>query len=445
MRVLKFGGTSLGSAARIKNAAQISLARGNCLVVCSAMAGITNELEGVAWHWKQGEKGEAREKLHAIRQHFKKHTYQLFEEEAFAKEVLLDINKMIVPYTELLNLEYSKAGVGHLLMAGESITSFLFCKYLAKSDVHSELLDALDIIHLNGYGEPEVKDIAHRIREVGLDQKAKGIYVTQGFICRDARGQITNLKRGGSDYTATLMGAAINAETIEIWTDIDGLHNNDPRFVENTLPVRKISYDEASELAYFGAKILHPSCVWPARDTNIPVEIKNTLQPDAPGTTIHSFASTPGIRAVSAKNNIAIVRITSGRMVNAYGFLKKVFAVFDDFKLPVDVITTSEVSVSVTIEDDTRLEPLVRSLGELGRVDVERDQLIVCVVGEVMSRVSEIMEKVETSDVRMVSVASSGNNLTMVLPCHNRAKVLQSIHSIFLQSKTIKSQLCKAE
>ncbi|MFN3555311.1 MAG: aspartate kinase [Bacteroidales bacterium] len=436
MRILKFGGTSLGDAARLRSVAEIVQQQQDCIVVCSAMAGVTNALVEVNTLWQHGQQHDASIRLQQIERNFEFHCRELYKNESTAVEAFSVIQVLHAPLYELLASAYSTDGAGRVLALGEQVSSYMLSRYLREAGSDVVLLNALDFMHLNAYDEPDVAHIRQRLLE--LDSFSNhGVYVTQGFICLDNLGQVSNLKRGGSDYSATLIGAAIQAQAIEIWTDIDGLHNNDPRFVSNTSPIRVLSFAEAAELAYFGAKILHPSCVWPARELNIPILLKNTLDPTARGTRIQSKLVSNGVKAIAAKDHITVLRITSGRMFNAYGFLRKLFEVFDDFRIPVDVVTTSEVSVSVTIEDVSRLDALVEELSNLGRVTIEKDQAIICVVGDVMHNVAEILQRVKPFDVCMVSLGASSNNVTMVLPMQSKTAALQALHPLVNNVQTI--------
>jgi aspartate kinase len=432
MKVLKFGGTSLGNAQRIQSVAAIVIKSEDCFVVCSAMSGVTNSLEDTALSWKSNNTQEALQKLGAIQKGFEQTCYELFDTHDHASAIISTLQRHFDKASKGFNNPYSEDGRKELLTLGENVTSELFVLCLAQMNVKATLVDALEIIHLNNQDEPDPVDIAKRIKD-NSDITSKGIYVTQGFICRDITGQVTNLKRGGSDYTATLLGAALGASVIEIWTDIDGLHNNDPRIVTGTFPVRELSFAEASELAYFGAKILHPACVWPARQFNIPLLLKNTMEPEALGTTIRSGLKTGGLKAIAAKDGITIIRIISGRMFNAYGFLKKVFEIFDEFKTPVDVVTTSEVSVSITIENTSEIVPLVKELEKLGRVNIEEQQCIICVVGDVLHQghVADIMERARPFDIQMISLGASSNNVTLVMPQKQKAEALNALNAIF--------------
>ena len=429
MLVLKFGGTSLGNAERIKNVAEIVRTHKNCVVVCSAMAGVTNALEIVNSCWEQNDHSGALENLDIIQNMFDALCRELFYEQGTINENCMEAMEMFAPVRKLLESPFNIQLTGKILSLGELVTSRIINNYLLSTGTDSSYVNALKLIQLNEQEEPDLNDIAQKIEETGSFREP-GIYITQGFICTDLHGNVTNLKRGGSDYTATLLGAALNASLIEIWTDIDGLHNNDPRYVENTTPIRDLSFAEASELAYFGAKILHPSCVWPAREQNIPIQLKNTLDPNASGTRIQTGFNSNGVKAIAAKDNITVLRITSGRMFNAYGFLHKLFQVFDEFKIPVDVVTTSEVSVSVTIEHTHSLAALVSRLQSLGRVSVENDRSIICVVGNIQDHLAEIMQVVKQFKTDMVSLGASSNNVTLVVPGNQKVEALQALHNL---------------
>lgn len=434
MKVLKFGGTSLGSASRITMAADIVRTNTDCIVVCSAMAGMTNSLLQVAALWENGKNSAAIDGLSEIKTLFDNHCIDLFGNNAAADKTAVLFNEV----SALLALSYNPTFKSQVPALGERVTSMVFQYYLSTTGTPATLLDATAFISIDDHSEPNVEDISRRM--ASLDAfTGRGIFITQGFICSDHHGNIATLSRGGSDFTATLIGAAIGAGLIEIWTDIDGMHNNDPRHVNGTTPIRQISYTEAAELAYFGAKILHPSCVRPAREKNIPICIKNTFQSSAPGTTIQAETPSRGIRAIAAKDDISILRITSGRMFNAYGFLAKVFEVFNKHKTPVDVVTTSEVSVSVTIEDVKKIHPLMEELSQYGQVDLETERCIICVVGDVLQNgnIAGIFQLVKNFDVRMVSLGASSNNITFVLPKEQKTAALNALHPVFSKSSEL--------
>lgn len=430
MKILKFGGTSLGSASRIRKAASIVRTNSECIVVCSAMSGMTNALLQIGNQWQRGDYDGALDGLETVRELFHAHCRELFGSE----EVLPQTRVLFDEAFLLIRSAFQPSKKSHITVLGEKLTSMIFHLYLLGNGTPTYLLDATEIVHLNELGDPDVQDIKLRLEQSPFFAPGS-IFVTQGFICRDHNGEVATLSRGGSDFTATLLGAAVDASLIEIWTDIDGMHNNDPRHVSGTRPIREISYTEAAELAYFGAKILHPSCVRPAREKNIPICIKNTFESSAPGTTIQTETPSRGIRAIAAKDNINILRITSGRMFNAYGFLAKVFEVFSKHKTPVDVVTTSEVSVSVTIEDAQGIEPLMEELRQLGRVDLETSRCIICVVGDVLQHghIAGIFQLVKAFDIRMVSLGASSNNITFVLPIEQKTAALNALHPVFDQ------------
>jgi aspartate kinase len=439
MKVLKFGGTSLGSASRIKMAADIVRTNTDCIVVCSAMSGMTNSLLQVASLWEEGNNSAAIDGLAEIKNLFDSHCNDLLGNNAAAEKTA----PLFDSVNALLAQPYNAGVRSRVPVLGEQVTSQVVQLYLSLTGTGAVLLDATEFIRIDDHSEPNVDDISHRLAGVEA-YTGKGTFITQGFICRDHQGNIATLSRGGSDFTATLIGAAIGAQLIEIWTDIDGMHNNDPRHVSGTTPIREISYTEAAELAYFGAKILHPSCVRPAREKNIPICIKNTFQSTAPGTTIQAETPSRGIRAIAAKDDISILRITSGRMFNAYGFLAKVFEVFNKHKTPVDVVTTSEVSVSVTIEDIRNITPLMEELSQFGQVDLETERCIICVVGDVLQNgnIAGIFQLVKSFDVRMVSLGASSNNITFVLPKEQKTAALNALHPVFNKSSELSFTSC---
>lgn len=432
MKILKFGGTSLGSAERIKNVSTLLDENSRLLVVLSAMSGVTNALSSLYTSLLLGKSDKAHQEINFLNNHFSETAYQLFEKHEVLNEVLAYINdcfSIILQNNESIQLN-------ELLSYGERITSYLFSTYLKTQGRENVLLNALDFISINEDGEPSVENIEEKLNLQLSRNPENLIFVTQGFICSDPNGKIANLKRGGSDYTATLIGAALRAEKISIWTDIDGLHNNDPRYVKNTKALNYLNFDEAAELAYFGAKILHPSSIRPARDRNVAVELKNTMNPSAKGTLISENKKIEGIKAIAAKDGIQIIRIQSGRMLMAHGFLKKIFSVFDRFKIPVDVITTSEVSVSITIEKNSLLKPLIIELEKLGQVQLIDDCSIISAVGSDISINPKVLHPLfkclSMVQPRMISFGGSRNNITVVLDTDKKENALNLLHrSIF--------------
>jgi aspartate kinase len=430
MKVLKFGGTSLGDASRMRQVAEIIGGEEDCIVVCSAMSGVTNTLTDIARLWSLGNTHRALGLLSDLHHLYNKTCYDLFPDLSEASASLDMLATHFATIGSLLNGTHNKKDDFWLLAQGEIITCKLFVDFLNANGGGFKLINAFDFMHLGVDGEPSIIDIhARLLRLYGPMQK--GRYLTQGFICTDHNGDPYNLQRGGSDYTATLIGAAMDVSAIEIWTDIDGVRNNDPRYVADTFSIRELSFGEAAELAYFGAKILHPSCVWPARSNNIPLYLKNTLTPSAAGTIIRRGPDSKGIKAVAAKDGITMIRIRSARMLNAYGFLRRVFEIFETWKTPIDVITTSEVAVSLTIDNSEFLDQMIRELKELGEVSIVSNQSIVCIVGDVLAEhqgyAARILESLKHLQVKMVSFGGSHNNLTVVLPQGEKQEALVAL------------------
>ena len=319
-----------------------------------------------------------------------------------------------------------------ILAQGELLSTKLFSVFLLEKNIDHVLLPALEFMSIDNNGEPQIGSIKVKLSQLLQHHKEKKIFITQGYICRNVKGEVDNLKRGGSDYTASLVAAAVNASVCEIWTDINGMHNNDPRVVDTTIPVETLSFDEAAELAYFGAKILHPACIWPAQSYKIPVKLLNTMQPTAVGTTIQQTVSGIGAKAIAAKDGIIAINIKSSRMLLAYGFLRKIFEVFEKYKTSIDMITTSEVAVSVTIDDSTQLQQIVKELEPLGAVETDTDQTIVSIVGNEIAQSSEVLQKIFNSvnkiPVRMVSYGGSRHNISLLIPSQYKKQALQLLN-----------------
>ncbi len=435
---MKFGGTSLGNAERIKHVAGLIERNNNSVVVCSAIGGVTNTLVEMAAMWENSGSREAEKLAESLRNLFLQTCRDLFGESGLPESLAGSVNLHFDEIKNRLGQDYDLNGENWLLARGELITSEIIAFYLNSTGIEITWLNALEFIHTGEDNEPSVGDIRSRLGIIaGEDQP--GRYLTQGYICRDHEGNTGNLKRGGSDYTATLLGAALNADTIEIWTDIDGVRNNDPRFVENTFPIRELSFDEAAELAYFGAKILHPSCVWPASANNIPIHLKNTMEPDAPGTVISTGKNRKGITAVAAKEGITVIRIRSDRMLNAYGFLSRIFSIFEKYKTPIDVITTSEIAVSLTIDNSRYIRDIETELAGCSTVTVEPGQAIICIVGDVIEqhqdRAVKILDSVKHFDVKMISYGGSRNNITIVVPDEQRKDILRSLNNFLFDNQ----------
>ncbi len=432
MRILKFGGTSVGLPERMHSVAELVNDGHQKIVVLSAVTGTTNALVEIGDYLVAKDIAEAKASTEKLHEHYKAFIAKLYSTPAG-----LDKGKQIIEaHFELIKSYQSKDnGVREqreLLAEGELISTQLFQAYLEEIGRKSVYLDALSFMKIDDDNEPVVSYIEEKLKPILDQHKDVPLFVTQGYICRNPQGEVDNLKRGGSDYTATLVGAALRSEEVQIWTDIDGMHNNDPRIVKRTFPVREISFDEAAELAYFGAKILHPTCIRPAQDRNVPVKLLNTMQPSAEGTVIKNNASSRAVTAVAAKDNITVIKIKSTRMLLAYGFLRKVFEVFERYKTPIDVITTSEVAVSVTIDDATRLDEIVAEINKFGTVEVEHKQTIVCVVGNFDQQNSEAVSRVFASiantPVRMISLGGSRNNITILIKTEHKAGVLEALN-----------------
>ena len=429
MKVYKFGGTSVGSAERFRALVPLINDDTQKIVVLSAMAGTTNALVEMSELFSAGKISEAKKKCESLRK-----MYHSVAEELFASVTWCDkandlINEHFDYIDGLFSREYSRHNEKRILARGELISTALLHFFLSEAGIASRLVPALNFMRIDKDGEPDYFYIRENLkREMTLVSDEK-IVITQGFICRNAFGETDNLRRGGSDYSATIIGAALGVEEVQIWTDISGFHNNDPRYVENTSVIRELSFDEAAELAYFGAKILHPSSVNPARLKKIPVRLKNTLDPSDEGTLITSESIPEDYKAVAAKDGITVVRIKSDRMLQAYGFMGRIFDVFESFKTPIDMITTSEVAVSLTIDEPGYLDDIIRALGKLGTVEVEQDQTIICVVGDFrtgrVGSAPEIFEALDTIPVKMISYGGSDNSVSILIDTKNKIEALK--------------------
>lgn len=419
MKVLKFGGTSVGSAQRIKNVAELITKRGKNIIVLSAMSGTTNSLVQISERLYNEDIDGAQGIIEGLKQ-----KYIRTLEEIFDKEEYLNLAKTKVQecfdFIRLHTMSnFSERYEKEILAQGELMSTNIMHAYLLSQGVKSVLIPALDYMRIDENAEPDYGYIKAQL-SVQLRANADAdIYITQGFICRNQEGAIDNLQRGGSDYSASIIGAMIDAEEVQIWTDIDGMHNNDPRYVEKTAPVQELAFEEAAELAYFGAKILHPTCVRPAQEHNIPVRLLNTMCPEAFGTLIHNCSETNKIKAVAAKDNITSIKIKSSRMLLAHGFLRKIFEIFEDNKTAIDMITTSEVGVSVTIDSIKNIESIVSELKKLGEVTVENDMVIICVVGDLKWQncgfEANVLNALRTIPVRMISYGGSNHNISVLI------------------------------
>ena len=432
MKVLKFGGTSVGSAQRIKNVANLILADGQQkIVVLSAMSGTTNSLLEISGYFRQQNPVGAADVINRHEQKYADTINELYVQDSNkqkAREVIREIFDYVRSFG---NRAFTIFEERCIVAQGELMSTNLMNLYLLEQGVNVAFIPALEYMRIDKNAEPDFKYIEQNLKQQISANPDAQIYVTQGFICRNAYGEIDNLQRGGSDYSASIIGAAIRADEIQIWTDIDGMHNNDPRFVEGTQPVRNLNFDEAAELAYFGAKILHPTCVTPARMYNIPVRLLNTLQPEAPGTMISTVSEQDKIKAVAAKDGITSIRIKSSRMLMAYGFMSQVFEVFERYKTSVDLVTTSEVGVSLTIDNPKHLDDIVTELKKFGTVVVDPDMVIIAVVGDMawdnVGFESRVIEALEDVPVRMISYGGSNYNISILIKAEDKIRALRAL------------------
>lgn len=434
MKILKFGGTSVGSAERMHDVARLITASGRNIVVLSAMSGTTNTLTEISDYLHKGNVPGAQETLNGLRERYARVVDELYSAPETAEAAGAELERHFTFLARLMEEDFSQAEEKEVLALGELMSTALMYGYLREIGVNCVLLPALDFMRTGPEGEPDMKYISTRLRRLMEMNPDADIWLTQGYICRNAYGETDNLRRGGSDYTASIIGAVMDAEEIQIWTDIDGMHTGDPRFVRDTRPVGRLHYEEAAELAYFGAKILHPSCVLPAKLHNIPVRLLNTMAPDKPGTVIANFAPDGTIKAVAAKDNITAVKIKSGRMLLAYGFLHKVFETFDKYNTAIDMMATSEVGVSVTVDNTRHLAAIVDELKGFGTVTVESDLVIVCVVGDLEWQQSgsdfqaRVLDALRGVPVRMISYGGSNYNISVVVKSCDKIKALNLLN-----------------
>ncbi|MEZ3591247.1 MAG: aspartate kinase [Muribaculaceae bacterium] len=439
MKVLKFGGTSVGSAQRIKEVANLVTARGKNIVVLSAMSGTTNTLVEISDYLYKKNIDGAKETINMLERKYATTIDQLYSSQEYKEKALKEIKSCFNYIRSFTKDIFTSFEEKEILAQGELMSTAMMNLYLQEKGINSVLLPALDFMRTDKNSEPDTQYIKQKLNALLDKYSDADLYITQGFICRNAYGEIDNLQRGGSDYTASLIGAAINADEIEIWTDIDGMHNNDPRYVEDTDPVNELHFEEAAELAYFGAKILHPTCILPAKLNNIPVRLLNTMQPDAAGTLIFNAAPSRSIKAVAAKDNITAIKIKSGRMLLAYGFLRKVFEIFETYQTPIDMIATSEVGVSVTIDNERNLIQILDDLKKFGTVTVDKDMVIICVVGDLEWQnrgfEAEALDALKDIPVRMISYGGSNYNISFLVRKEDKIKALNLLSDRLFKAK----------
>ena len=429
MKVMKFGGTSVGKPQRMHEVANLIMKDDEPrIVVLSALSGTTNALVEISSSLARGDRSAAKEQIEALELYYKQFIGELLADEACLAKAGAVIAEHFEFLTIILKISFSEALNKDILAQGELLSTKLFSICLEEKKISHMLLPALDFMTIDGYDEPQIGAIKVKLAQLLQRNKDHNLFITQGYISRNAKGEVDNLKRGGSDYSASLIAAAINASVCEIWTDIDGMHNNDPRVVKKTIPIDQLSFEEAAELAYFGAKILHPASIWPAQYFNVPVRLLNTLHPGARGTLITEKAGSVGVKAVAAKDGITAIKIKSSRMLLAYGFLRKVFEVFEKYRTSIDMITTSEVAVSVTIDNDVYLGEITRELEVFGTVEVDTNQTIVSIVGNEITETKDIMQKLFESisgiPVRMVSYGGSRHNISLLIARNNKEETL---------------------
>ena len=434
MKVMKFGGTSVGKPERMHEVAKLITAdEESKIVVLSALSGTTNALVEISNSLAQSDRTAANKQIDALEIHYKDFCSKLLNSEPGQQKAAAIIHEHFEFLHIILKISFSEALNKDILAQGELLSTKLFSVYLEEIGVDHLLIPALEFMTIDNYDEPQIGSIKVKLAQILKRNKNKKIFITQGYISRNSKGEVDNLKRGGSDYSASLIGAAINASVCEIWTDINGMHNNDPRIVKKTFAIEQLSFEEAAELAYFGAKILHPASIWPAQTYNVPVKLLNTMDPAAKGTLITAEAGSAGVKAVAAKDYITAIKIKSSRMLLAYGFLRKIFEVFEKYRTSIDMITTSEVAVSLTIDNDANLVAIVKELEPFGTVEIDSNQTIVSIVGNEITETEGVMQKVfqalKDIPVRMVSYGGSRHNISILIASDHKNKTLQALNT----------------
>jgi aspartate kinase len=430
---MKFGGTSVGKPERMAEIKKLITKDDETkIIVLSALSGTTNALTEISEALSKGDRSDAKTRIDALENHYQNFIVDLLKNQTFfqkAKDVLAEHFEFL---NIILKISYSEALNKDILAQGELLSTKLFSIFLNEQEIPHVWLPALEFMSIDQNSEPQVAVIREKLSKLLDVNKGTKIFITQGYICRNAKGEIDNLKRGGSDYSASLIAAAVDASVCEIWTDISGMHNNDPRVVKNTKPVSHLCFDEAAELAYFGAKILHPASIWPAQYFNFPVKLLNTMEPEAPGTLIERDADKEGVKAIAAKDFITAIKIKSSRMLLAYGFLRKIFEVFEKYQTSIDMITTSEVAVSLTIDNDSNLDQIIKELEMFGNIEIDHDQTIVSIVGFHIAKTENLLAKVFNSlkevPVRMVSFGGSQHNISVLVSHEHKEKTLQLLN-----------------
>ena len=428
MKVMKFGGTSVGSAQRMKEVAGIVAKESKNIIVLSAMSGTTNTLLEISDYLHKRNPDGANEIINMLELKYLREIEDLFESKEYKIQTLEVIKSHFDHIRSFTKKVFTLFEEKVIVAQGELLSSVMFTNYLKEQGLNAALLPALEFMRINKNAEPDQNYLREHLNALLQQHQDADVYITQGFICLNAYGEIDNLQRGGSDYTASLIGAAVKAKEIQIWTDIDGMHNNDPRIVDNTSPISYLNFKKAAELAYFGAKILHPTCILPAKLEKIPVRLLNTMKPNAKGTTISNKSEKHKIKAVAAKDNITAIRIKSGRMLLAYGFLRKVFEIFESYRTPVDMVCTSEVGISMTIDNNKHLKEILDELKKIGTVSVDRDMVIICVVGDLtwdnIGFEAKVVEALKDIPVRMISYGGSNYNISLLVKAEDKKRSL---------------------
>lgn len=431
MKVLKFGGTSVGTPQRMKEVAQLITDGQQKIVVLSAMSGTTNSLVEISDYYRKRNSEAAGSVINKLRTKYMQHVEELYAQEETKQKTRALLEEIFIFLHSFAGCEFTDANEKSILAQGELMSTNMVTNYLREQGVKVYLLPALEYMRIDENGEPDSPYINTQLKTLLDAHKGYDLYITQGFICRNRKGEIDNLQRGGSDYTACLIGAALRAEEIQIWTDIDGMHNNDPRVVEGTQPVRQLHFEEAAELAYFGAKILHPTCIQPARYARVPVRLLNTMDPTAPGTIINNEMQRGSIKAVAAKDNITVIKIVSSRMLLATGFLRKVFEIFETYNTSIDMVTTSEVGVSLSIDNTSRIVPILEELKKYGTVEVDDNMCIICVVGDLawgnVGYETLVTDALREIPLRMISYGGSNHNISFLVRKEDKQAALQAL------------------
>lgn len=433
MKIMKFGGTSVGKPERMHEVSKlITKDAESKIVVLSALSGTTNSLVAISDSLSKSDRTTAKQQIDTLEAHYQNFITELVKTDSALAKAKAILSEHFEFLNIILKISFNEALYKDILAQGELLSTKLFSTFLEEQGIDHMYLPALDFMVIDEYDEPALDTIKEKLAVILKANTDKKLFITQGYICRNAKGEVDNLKRGGSDYSASLIAAACNASVCEIWTDIDGMHNNDPRVVSKTVAIEQLSFDEAAELAYFGAKILHPTCIWPAQLAKVPVKLLNTMQPEAAGTTITSEAGSDGVKAVAAKDGIIAINIKSSRMLLAYGFLRKVFEVFEKYRTSIDMITTSEVAVSLSIDNDTYLSEIVKELEVFGNVEIDKDQTIVSIVGNEITETKNLKQRLFTAlgdiPVRMVSYGGSKHNVSILIPSSFKTQTLQAIN-----------------